>query len=868
MFYADPSEINYKTGLAQENLGFANADPFKEYASSYLKFDGISSIVKLDSSIAFSGDFCVSFWFKMESWDCDALSSNNGNSKVNIEDSTTIGLRIGAISDDFIVPTMSLDVWYHCVVVRMGSTGKVYLNGTESSTGSIAVASSSFVVESFSKIGSFDFHGCLNTVTMWDDTVPTENEVESIYNLENNGDTPTVILNPDHVYSFEGTGSIVTDSGSVGVNGVLGNPSPFKVHSNTSFYDYDGEAKNIIYNNGALEIPLTSEINVSGEFTFCCWINQTGFEFEGWIIWGDSRILIAEDGNTIRVRIDGVHYPFTTPVTRSTNQWYFLVITRDSNDDLRAYLDATESSTGPLNAPGDLTFDTIFRDNSQDRYYGYVDEIVLKQGLAASVAQINSLYNSGNGVDPSIELGTLTHWYKCNESAGSETLTDSGSSGVDGGLTDYYNTQPTRVLEEFYDSGKYMEFNGDVAVVLSSSISLQEDFVVAFWFNTKATFNKMVISGSNPKDRITMYNTTTLRITTDGSNQSFTLPETLSTDSWYHVMISRSGSSVNLYLNGVISTYTRTISETLTFTEIGGLGSSIWVGDLDDIVIYDGISGDANDALAFYNSGNGVDPTTVIAGPKHWYKFNESAHSAKVTDSGSGGADGDLVNFHSVNHVDDLSGNGVHATQSRSEDQMTIIKDGGRALISEIDKYAKTSDVVVSTNNQLTVLAVVKRTGGSESDMIVCSDPETVTGERIFHLRGDGLLIFDGTTGYSLISDVGVGIDSNYHLIYADHDSSGKRAFLDGLANGTTTESLTINNVANEIWIGDNRDNNTDGFVGQIVDVMIWDGKLSDEDRNVVEGYVAHKMNSQYNDSTILDSLPSNHPYKTTPPKS
>lgn len=62
----------------------------------------------------------------------------NFNTYVRILDSTTIRVQTNQIGtfEDFTVPTMSTGVWYDVMVIRDARYTKVYLNGTESSTGS------------------------------------------------------------------------------------------------------------------------------------------------------------------------------------------------------------------------------------------------------------------------------------------------------------------------------------------------------------------------------------------------------------------------------------------------------------------------------------------------------------------------------------------------------------------------------------------------------------------------------------------------------------------------------------------------------------------------------------------------------------
>jgi len=72
------------------------------------------------------------------------------------------------------------------------------------------------------------------------------------------------------------------------------------------------------------------------------------------------------------------------------------------------------------------------------------------------------------------------------------------------------------------------------------------------------------------------------------------------------------------------------------------------------------------------------------------------------------------------------------------------------------------------------------------------------------------------------------------------------------------SSSSTMVPAVADLKIG--RGNSAFAWNGRIAEVLISDGVLSNEDRQKLEGYLAHKWG-------LTDSLPVGHPYKTNPPK-
>ncbi len=204
----------------------------------------------------------------------------------------------------------------------------------------------------------------------------------------------------------------------------------------------------------------------------------------------------------------------------------------------------------------------------------------------------------------------------------------------------------------------------------------------------------------------------------------------------------------------------------------------------------------------------------------------------------------------------DLSGNDRHAVEASSGAQPVYVTEAlqGRPVI----RFAG-SQSLQSSYNQLGV-------SQTAHSVFAVSHPEQATG---YLLNTHGSVSARSSQSFSILyfsnGNLSIPIGGSYtetpydaepQLISAVWDRTAATAVK--LLNGTVIDTgIGSSTSSNPLNIG-KRDGGAN-YSGDIAEIIVYDTSLSEEDRQTVEGYLAHKWG-------VTDSLPETHPYKTNPP--
>lgn len=202
-----------------------------------------------------------------------------------------------------------------------------------------------------------------------------------------------------------------------------------------------------------------------------------------------------------------------------------------------------------------------------------------------------------------------------------------------------------------FSFGNALEFDGvNDEINLDSSIDISDDFTFSGWFKIIDFANTpiLVSSGSRADMYFQLETTTAIRVRYN-TIRDYTVP-LMSVDTWHHKLITRDSGTTHVYLNGVESTSGGQDSGSLTidFQVFGNYQIATLFeleGFLDEFYFWVGVVGTEANAASIYNSGDGVEASTIIATPDHVYRYNQSS-GTNLPDTGNAATNnGTLTNF-------------------------------------------------------------------------------------------------------------------------------------------------------------------------------------------------------------------------------
>ena len=306
-----------------------------------------------------------------------------------------------------------------------------------------------------------------------------------------------------------------------------------------------------------------------GDFTIECWVYNTGTN--GFIVSqqdnstapGSSFILFISSGALVGL----VYYngssvaSITDPTSFPLNQWVHTALVRSSNT-ITLYLNGTSKGTAGVSSGINNSSQTLAigaRNNGSDPLTGYISNLRIVKGTAVYTSAFTP---------PTAPLTAIS---------GTSLLL----SGTNGGITD---AAAKNVLETVGGAaisttqskwgGSSMAFDSGLgSYLLLPSPQTQNfvfgsgDFTIEFFIFFTATAQFMHIYDQRPAATDGAY--PTIRLSTGGNQLEYVsggsvriAGGSITTNVWYHVALSRSGTSTKLFLNGtqVGSTFTDTTS--------------------------------------------------------------------------------------------------------------------------------------------------------------------------------------------------------------------------------------------------------------------------------------------------------------------
>ena len=453
----------------------------------------------------------------------------------------------------------------------------------------------------------------------------------------------------------------------------------------TNDYIDVGDNDSLSFGDSVTDSPFSIsawiKMDTTTSFSICSkYASSNTLEYQFIFVSGGRLIFrLFDGGSTVRIG------RLTADISSNVGSWTHVVATYDGSSTLagiKIYVnnsraDVTDSSLNTYVAMHNTSAPFEIGRYSTSYADGLIDEVAIFNTELSST-DVTAIYNSGIPND----LCTLNplSWWRMGDGDTFPTLTDNGSGGNDGTMT---NMSSGNIVEDVPDlfSNKSFEFDGtdDTINVGATPSCLRfnrlDTFSFSAWVKVDTTQNNVILANqlapsTNYRGYYFAVNSSNQVIVILRSTLSdrliYTSTTTITNGLWYHIVFTYDGTATttggNIYINNSLDTLTRTgtLTGTMESTDPLYLGSrddsDNWIsGSLDEISIFN-TELSASDVVSIYN--NGVPNDISSLNPISWFRMGEDATwdgtQWTLSDNGSCGNDGTSENMSLASRTNDV----------------------------------------------------------------------------------------------------------------------------------------------------------------------------------------------------------------------
>lgn len=392
------------------------------------------------------------------------------------------------------------------------------------------------------------------------------------------------------------------------LNGAVGAPTT-TIGSKSPFYPWAWNSVGPVYNGSQWEFPATSayfsaansylQIAPSNygygyaDFTIEAWVYMTAYTVPGACIYytnGGLSFILSSSGT--QLNYGGVYAYTSTPVP--LNAWHHVAVTRASTI-MRIFLDGIMQSTSDTGVGAvNIGVATLFRigavNSTTDQFYGYMQEFRDTAGIARYTANFTPLRNRLPDptpyTDPAFLANVLLMHMEGPDGLAYPAPTDvMGHSFQNMGGWSYYRATP----HVFGLTSIQPTVNAYISFSAADLALGTGDFTIEGWFYTLAVAggSTYVCYWAQTDAQLQLYGNT--YVWWDGTTRQ-AASAAITAGAFHHVAVTRQSGVLMLFLDGIMSGSTPTVSTNITGTTPswgatnggGGFGTNGFNGYLDD----------------------------------------------------------------------------------------------------------------------------------------------------------------------------------------------------------------------------------------------------------------------------------------------
>lgn len=557
------------------------------------KANGGYAVVTSNAALnSISGDFTWECWAKRDvvtSFDCLACLPGSGQTILRINSTTSITSTFfgGTVNTSAFGTDMPAGKWAHIAIVRSSGVITLYLNGkiitSSANTTSYSFSGTLAFIGTYNNGANQEFIGSVSNLRITKSAVYTSEFTPPNEPLTSIANTVLLAFTGPALVDRSPTGAIITSTPTASLGSpVINTLNPFgavTATANTGSFYGDGVG------DYATASAIASNAVGTGDFTAECWYfpreQTTGKIIFG--SWGDTAATQAwvltsgiTNANALRCVLSngtGTNSAEAATATMRNNTWNHLAACRSSGT-LRLYVNgllvhtvASSVNVSVNNAP----FGILASNTGASPTTGAITGARFVAGQALYTGSTITL----NYSEPTAVTGT-------NILLNFENSAISDEQGNTSLLS--YGTNPVKLstAQSVY-GGSSIRLDGTnqfTCYTMNNKTAFGGDFTIEFWTNfsnsagslfyfidtrTAANVNLWSIART-AANKVVLYQPNTTAILTSTSNLT-------TVDTWHHIAITRSGTSLRMYINGTLDV-TATNSTALPSTNFATFGGT------------------------------------------------------------------------------------------------------------------------------------------------------------------------------------------------------------------------------------------------------------------------------------------------------
>jgi len=555
------SSANSYTITRNGNPTQGTFSPYGSLWSNY--FDGGSSLsISSSNTVLPTGtqDFCVEMWVNWvtQSGSYPQLISNPVTNGFQIYYDVSNGLLAVGIFNVANVITYTISqstlngVWNHIAVTRSGNTFRLFVNGVLQSNGTNTISYAAVSTQYVASDGSRPYTGYMSNVQTVLGSIPTAYQTSSTTNgtsVFTPSTTPLTAVSGTALLTCQSNRFLDNSANAFAIT-VNGSPSvqrfsPFNLTTAYSTSVIGGS----MYTSGATGNYLSSTLNSSGlsltgNMTIQGWMYVTTYtnEYVFAVGTGSYRIALQLYSSRAYVAYGDIYTYKSTTQTQYTylsNSWHHFAIVRNSND-VRLYIDGVDQGSYGTIATNPTDYDLYVADGAAGAvpFYGYLSNIVFTQSAVYTAAF----------TPPTAPVSTGTVLLNFTNGG----IYDNAEISV---LETVGNAQVSTSVVKFGTGSMYFDGSGDYLTGVPSPVNALGggNFTVEAWiyllgYNGGWAIYSQLYSYTSPTAVLFYINASgNLKLNINGSETDF---GSISLNTWHHVALVRSGSTITGYVDG------------------------------------------------------------------------------------------------------------------------------------------------------------------------------------------------------------------------------------------------------------------------------------------------------------------------------